>query len=153
MIIEKILGNVSDLEQEELKKLHIHKVFVENEHLAKRLHHLVNEHGEEIAIKLPRGEHLHVGDILMREGEVLTLVDVKSEEVLVIKPVNLHDMGEIAHELGNRHLPAQFIGDEMIVQFDYLVEALLKEKGIEYSRESRAMEKPFLHIGHSHDDE
>ena len=35
-------------------------------------------------------------------------------------------MGDIAHQLGNRHLPAQFTETEMLIQYDYLVEDLLK---------------------------
>lgn len=39
----------------------------------------------------------------------------------------------------------------MLVQYDYLVEDLLKSLGIPYVREDRKVNKAFRHIGHSHD--
>ena len=59
----------------------------------------------------------------------MIIVDVNSEDLLVIKPRNLQEMGNIAHQLGNRHLPAQFTETEMLVQYDYLVESLLQDLG------------------------
>ncbi|MDU1281988.1 MAG: urease accessory protein UreE, partial [Staphylococcus epidermidis] len=49
------------------------------------------------------------------------------------------------------HLPAQFTETEMLIQYDYLVEDLLKELGIPYSHEDRKVNQAFRHIGHSHD--
>ncbi|MCL6616910.1 MAG: urease accessory protein UreE, partial [Anoxybacillus ayderensis] len=70
--------------------------------------------------------------------------------LLVIRPTSIKQMGEIAHQLGNRHLPAQFEGEEMLVQYDYLVEELLKQLHIPYQREKRKVKQAFRHIGHSH---
>ncbi len=39
----------------------------------------------------------------------------------------------------------------MLVQYDYLVEDLLKGLGIPYQREDRKVNQAFKHIGHSHD--
>ena len=55
------------------------------------------------------------------------VIDVQSDDLLVIQPRSLKEMGTIAHQLGNRHLPAQFEDDVMLVQYDYLVEELLQE--------------------------
>ncbi len=38
----------------------------------------------------------------------MIIVDVNSEDLLVIQPYIKKEMGDIAHQLGNRHLPAQF---------------------------------------------
>ena len=59
-------------------------------------------------------------------------------------------MGTIAHRFGNRHLPAQFEENDMLVQYDYLVEELLQELQIPYKREDRKVKQAFRHIGHSH---
>jgi urease accessory protein len=76
---------------------------------------------------------------------------VIEDDVIVIQPTSLLEMGEIAHQLGNRHLPAQFENNEMIVQYDYLVEKLLLELAVPFTREKRKMNEAFKHIGHSHD--
>ncbi|EUJ30634.1 urease accessory protein UreE [Listeria cornellensis] len=152
MIVEQVVGNIETFTERELGDYHIERVFIENESLAKRMHLVKTDHGREIGIRLRQGEHLHVGDILLQEANNLIVVDVLSEDVLTITPRTIHEMGEIAHALGNRHLPAQFIGDAMIVQFDYLVENLLKEAGIPFMREHRYLKEAFRHIGHSHDE-
>ena len=38
----------------------------------------------------------------------MIVVDVNSEDLLVIKPRNIQEMGDIASIRCNRHLPAQF---------------------------------------------
>ena len=67
------------------------------------------------------------GDVLYMDEKNMIIVDVLSDDLLVISPQFLKEMGTIAHQLGNRHLPAQFEEDEMLVQYDYLVEELLQE--------------------------
>jgi len=81
----------------------------------------------------------------------MIIVDVLSDDLLVISPRSLKEMGTIAHQLGNRHLPAQFEDEDMLVQYDYLVEELLQEWQIPFKRESRKVKQAFRHIGHSHD--
>ena len=80
----------------------------------------------------------------------IILIEVFPDDVIVIEPRNMNEMGTIAHQLGNRHLPAQFEEDKMLVQYDYLVEELLEELGLPYVREKRKVKKAFRHIGHSH---
>ncbi len=108
-------------------------------------------HGNEIGIRLKQPIDLQYGDILYKDDTNMIIVDVNSEDLLVIKPRTLQEMGDIAHQLGNRHLPAQFTETEMLVQYDYLVESLLKDLGIPYEHEDRKVNKAFRHIGHSHD--
>ncbi|BFH14678.1 hypothetical protein J6TS7_37450 [Paenibacillus dendritiformis] len=52
--------------------------------------------------------------------------------------------------MGNRHLPAQFEGDAMVVQYDYLVEEQLTQDGIPFARENKKMKQAFRHVGHKH---
>lgn len=148
MIVTKILDHI------ELDNVHenLDKVFVENEALAKRLHHLTTESNVEVAIHLPEGEHLRVGDVLYQDSGKKIVVDVLPEDVLVIKPKTIRQMGIIAHALGNRHLPAQFTNNQMIVQYDYLVERLLQKNGLDYEHTALKLKQPFLHVGHHHHD-
>ena len=81
----------------------------------------------------------------------MIVVQVVADDILTIQPINIQQMGEIAHQLGNRHLPAQFEGGDMLVQYDYLVEELLQQLDIPYKREKRKVKQAFKHIGHSHD--
>ncbi|MDN8696608.1 urease accessory protein UreE, partial [Staphylococcus aureus] len=68
----------------------------------------------------------------------------------VILHITLLVMGDISNQLGNRILPEHFTETEMLVQYDYLVEYLLKSLGIPYVREERKVNKSFRHLWHSH---
>lgn len=91
------------------------------------------------------------GDVLFMDDKNVIIVDVLSDDLLIIRPRSMYEMGTIAHQLGNRHLPAQFEAEDMLVQYDYLVEELLQALGIPYKREDRKVNQAFRHIGHSHD--
>ena len=148
MIIEQIVGNVRE---QAMPPKHIERVYLRSDELLKKIQRVRTDHGNELGIRLKGSVELMDGDILFQDERNSIIVTVLAEEVIVIKPSTIKEMGEIAHQLGNRHLPAQFAGEEMIVQYDYLVEQLLEETGISFSREKRQLERAFRHIGHSHD--
>ncbi|PTH02175.1 urease accessory protein UreE [Staphylococcus chromogenes] len=150
MIVESIQGNIANLTPEE-KQVHIEKVYLENSDLVKRIQRVKTDHGTEIGIRLNQPIDLQYGDILYRDDKNMIIIDVNSEDIIAIQPRTLKEMGDIAHQLGNRHLPAKFTDSEMLVQYDYLVEDLLKDLGIPYQREARKVNQAFKHIGHSHD--
>jgi urease accessory protein len=151
LIIENIVTNIEELEKEELIKRHMEKVYLESSDLVKRIQRVTTDHGKEIGIRLKNPRDLIAGDVLYMDDKNMIIVDVLSDDLLVISPRSLEEMGTIAHQLGNRHLPAQFEGDDMLVQYDYLVEELLKEMDIPFKREDRKVKQAFRHIGHSHD--
>lgn len=148
MIIEQVMGNIR---QTENIPPHIERVYLRSDLLLKKIQRVKTDHGNELGIRLKNGEELRDGDILYLDEKNAIVINVLEDEVIAIKPTSIKQMGDIAHQLGNRHLPAQFTEDEMIVQSDYLVEQLLKELGVPYVCEKRKMEQAFKHIGHSHD--
>lgn len=150
LIIERIENNLEDLKKEELLNRHIERVYLESAHLVKRIQRVKTDHGREIGIRLKDPRDLVAGDILYMDDKNMIVIDVVADDLLVISPRNLEEMGTIAHQLGNRHLPAQFEDDVMMVQYDYLVEELLKELQIPFKREDRKVRQAFRHIGHSH---
>ncbi|WP_078432686.1 urease accessory protein UreE [Metabacillus halosaccharovorans] len=148
MIIEQIIGNVKELEK---APHHVERVYLRSDDLVKKIQRVKTDHGKELGIRLKQGKELEDGDILYQDQKNSIIISVLADDVIVIKPTSILQMGEIAHQLGNRHLPAQFENNEMIVQYDYLVERLLVELDVPYTREERKMSKAFRHIGHSHD--
>ncbi|WIV17700.1 urease accessory protein UreE [Paenibacillus polygoni] len=150
MIIEKVVTNIENLSKEEIEKHHIEKVYLDSSDLVKRIQRVKTDHGKEIGIRLKEQRDLIAGDILYMDEKDIIMIDVTSDDLIVIRPRSLNEMGTIAHQLGNRHLPAQFEGDEMLVQYDYLVEELLNQLEIPYEREERKVKQAFRHIGHSH---
>ena len=151
MIIEQIVTNIDNMDPAEIEKRHIEKVYLESALLVKRVQRVTTDHGKDIGIRLKEAKDLMAGDVLYMDDKNLIMIDVITDDLLVIHPRSLHEMGTIAHQLGNRHLPAQFENDDMMVQYDYLVEALLQELKIPFTREDRKVKQAFRHIGHSHD--
>ena len=148
MIVEKVIGNIEEIE--DIKAFHVEKVILESDDLLKRVQRVQTDHGTELGISLPPNHALRDGDILHQEGKNLIVISVKADDVLVIRPADMMQMGVVAHMLGNRHLPAQFEEDTMIVQYDYLVERLLKEEKLNYTRENKKLKRAFRHVDHSH---
>lgn len=151
MIVEEVVANANELDSDELKNRHQEKIYMESADLVKRIQRVETDHGREVGIRLKNPRDLAVGDVLYMDDQNMIMIDVLTDDLLVIQPRNMYEMGTIAHQLGNRHLPAQFEGEEMLVQYDYLVEELLNELELPYVREERQVKEPFRHIGHSHD--
>ena len=150
MIFNQIKGNIRDIEN--INNYHIEKIFINSDDTLKRILRVTSDHNNEYGIALDKNEELKDGDILLNDGKNLVVIKVKGEDVLVIKPGNITEMGIIAHSLGNRHLQAQFNDGKMIIQYDSLVEEELKRDKINYSRENLKLEKAFRHVefGHTH---
>lgn len=148
MIVEKVLGNLETIEN---KPKHMERVYLESDSLRKRILRVKTDHGKEIGIRLKENRDLMDGDILYMDETNMIVIQTMADDILTIMPRSIGQMGDIAHQLGNRHLPAQFEADEMLVQYDYLVEELLIDLGVPYRREKRKVKQAFRHIGHSHD--
>ena len=132
MIFNKVLGNIDNYKN--LDNFHIEKIYINSDDALKRILRVNSDHNHEYGIALDEN------------------VELKGDDVLVIKPKCMTEMGVIAHALGNRHLQAQFEEGKMIIQYDALVESELKREKIDYSRESLKLKKAFRHVefGHTH---
>ncbi|KUM38109.1 urease accessory protein UreE [Arthrobacter sp. EPSL27] len=160
MIIDKVLGNTHQLPPgpDPYAGLHREKVVLPSSQLVKRIQRVTTDHGKELGIRLPSGAgDLRDGDILHIAGGNMIVVSVLPTDVLVIAPRSIHEMGVVAHSLGNRHLQAQFFdgGSEyraevMVCQYDHTVEDYLDRAGVPYQRQERVMPVPFRHAEHSH---
>ena len=52
MLIERIETNIERMEKEEIIRRHIEKVYLESDHLVKRIQRVTTDHGREIGIRL-----------------------------------------------------------------------------------------------------
>ena len=150
MIFNQVLGNINEIDN--LNDVHIEKIYITSEEALKRIMRVNSDHNHEYGIALSENIELKDGDILYRDDKNIIIVKIKGDDVLVIKPNSITEMGIIAHNLGNRHLQAQFEDGKMIIQYDALVEGELKRDNINYSRENLKLKKAFRHVefGHTH---
>ena len=158
MIIEKILGNLHDQPAGSYPGRHQELVVLPSAQLVKRIQRVTTDHGNELGIRLPAGSaNLRDGDVLHLAETNMIVISVLPTDVLVIAPRSIHEMGVVAHSLGNRHLQAQFFdasteygAEVMVCAYDHTVEDYLKHTGVPYDRQERVMPEPFRHAEHSH---
>ncbi len=147
MILNKILGNIADMKE---INCHIEKIYLESDELLKRVLRVTSDHGHEYGISLEKGTEMKDGDILFNDGHNMVIVCVKEDDVIVITPKDINEMGKVAHSLGNRHLPVQIEEGKIIIQYDYVVEKLLSDHGINFERKNLKLKQAFRHVDHSH---
>ncbi|WP_026962725.1 urease accessory protein UreE [Alicyclobacillus herbarius] len=151
MICTKVVGHVHEGVAASRR---LDRVWLHSEALLKRIQRLRTESGRELGLRLPADSAaLRDGDILWMDDEAAVVVSVLPESVLVVSPKSLREMGEVAHRLGNRHVPAQFEGDTLIVADDPLLEQLFVSLEVPFVREERVLREPFRYIaehGHGH---
>ncbi|WP_274649058.1 urease accessory protein UreE [Paenibacillus humicola] len=147
MIIERIVGNIATTP---LSAAHREKVYMRSDDLVKRIQRVTSDHGRVIGIRLQEPKDLQDGDILFADERNAIVISVIPDRLIVIRPETIRQMGFIAHQLGNRHTPAQFEENEMLVMHDRLIEELLQQHGVPYAVEERSVRQAFRHIGHSH---
>ncbi|MBC3186726.1 urease accessory protein UreE [Corynebacterium sp. zg-331] len=151
MILTAIAGNLTDDPALIPPGDHRETAWLDDQQRTKRTQRLTTDHGTEVGLRLPAGHpDLRDGDVLLRGAGRAIVVRARPSDVLVIAPRDLHEMGVVAHSLGNRHLPAQFMGERMVVQWDTTVVDFLDHHGVPYRREERVMPLPFRHAEHTH---
>lgn len=148
MLIEKIIGNIGDTEEVSGKR--IEWVELEWEELSKRILRTETSEGTDIALRINQEEPLKYGDLLFEDDERCIVIRTKMEQVIVIRPKDMVEMGKAAFELGNRHTPALIEKDEIVVRADHTLAPLLDEVGVAYETTERRFKQPFKYRGHSH---
>ena len=99
MIFTKISGNLKD--DASVKSKHIETAMVKSDDLSKVILRVKSDHGNEFGIRLSDDEKLENGSyFIIDEGHILAL-SVIPEEMIIITPKDINDMGIIAHTLGN----------------------------------------------------
>lgn len=147
MILDKILGNIKDMED---IHCHVERIYLESDELLKRVLRVTSDHGHEYGISLPKGSEMRDGDILFNDGHNMVVISVKEDDVIVITPRDINEMGEVAHNLGNKHLPVQIEDGKIIIQYDYLAEKFLQDLQVNFERKNMKLKQAFRHVDHSH---
>ena len=140
MILDKILGNIKDMTD---IHCHIERIYLESDELLKRVLRVTSDHGHEYGISLPKGSEMKDGDILFNDGHNIVVISVKEDDVIVITPRDINEMGEIAHNLGNKHLPVQIEAGKIIIQYDYLIEKFLQDLKVNFERKNIKLKQAF----------
>jgi urease accessory protein len=87
---------------------------------------------------------LRDGDVLYADAERVIAICVEADDVIVALPATIASALDIAHALGNRHLPMLREGDALIVRYTEPVAALCDRAGIPWQRLRRVLTEPFV---------
>jgi len=149
VVRDGVLGNLAAYE---VGGRQIERIGVRSDDTAKRVLRLETSVGD-IGIRFAGETRLADGDIVHADAERVIAVAVTADDVLVFRPPTIGAAIDLAHALGNRHLPILRDGETIVVRFDPLLEALGIANGVPVAREARVVRQPFLHAHapHTHD--
>ena len=148
MIVEKILGNLSD--SYPVNDRRIDTVALEWYELDKKLLRKETSEGETIGIRI--SGHMHEGDVLWEDDSHLIVIDVVPTDLTVVAVDTMQAMGRLCFELGNRHLSLSIGEHEVRVPYDAPTFEYLEKLGFAPVRKKAK----FAHFtvchahGHSH---
>jgi len=127
ILVESTLGNLSDPRWKALAAYGVvdHLVLEQWEAPKNRLRK-ASEGGVELAIALPRSQHLHDGDVLYHDPEagIIVAARIALKDVLVIELADIETLPpaeilrtcfDLGHALGNQHWPAVIKGTTVYV--------------------------------------
>lgn len=127
ILVEKTLGNLRDpVWRERARLAQVDPLVLEQWEAPKNRLRKASEGGVELAIALPRSEHLHDGDVLHYDeaAKVIVAARIALKDVLVIELEGLETLSpteilracfELGHGIGNQHWPAVIKGSTVYV--------------------------------------
>lgn len=149
-VFKEVIGNISNFKEKDIENYQIENIHITSDDVLKRVIIINSDLNNEYGIKLEEDKKLTDGDILFNDNQKLIVVRLELSDVLVITSKSIGEMAMIAHNLGNRHMPAQFSETEMIVPYDYLVEEYLQEVKAQYERKKVKLKEAFRHCDAAH---
>lgn len=154
MIFEETVGNLSDLPEADYD---IEVIEIPYDDLNKDILRVTSDKGNEYGISIDHHQHpLKNGDILQKDGNHLLVIQVLPQEMIIITPKDINEMGVIAHMLGNTHKPIAVENGKIMLEVDPVVQKILDDRGIQYVIESVVLDEPLNYVNlshhHHHDD-
>lgn len=152
MIFTEVVANVNNLIN--LETYHIETANITSNDLTKRIIRVISDHGNEFGIRLhDDSRELEHGSVFFIDDNRLLILSVIPDEMIVITPKDIDEMGEIAHLLGNTHKPISVENGKIKLALDPVVLNVLNHKYIEYKTEKIILNKPLKHVNlaHSHE--
>lgn len=131
MIIEKTAGNINE---KNIGDRRVEEILLRREDLARTHQKLKTSDGGVFALSLPRGEHLHPGDILFEDEERIVCLGLAEEDVLVIRPRDRTQWARAAYNIGNMHQSAYIREEDILVPFDGILASVMDRLEIPWEK-------------------
>jgi urease accessory protein len=108
---------------------------------------LTGEGGTEFLLDLPEAVALRDGDGLLLEDGRIVEVKAAAETLSEVRGKDADHLLRLAWHLGNRHLPAQILGDRILIRHDHVIDDMLRGLGASVT----TLEAPFDPEGGAYD--
>lgn len=151
MILTEVFRNVDDIPN--LDSYHIEVAEVKSDDLMKSILRVTSDHGNDYGIRLEdESQVLENGTAFIVGDHRLLVLSVISDQVIVITPKDIDQMGVIAHLLGNLHKPIQVKGGTITLLFDKVVSQTLDQQHVSYQITKKQLDHPmeYVNLAHSH---
>lgn len=137
MLIKEKSGNIKT---SAIINREIDVLIIEWYEASKRILHKQTKSGIAVTIKfLQENPNLKDGDILWQDQNTVIIVEIKPYKCIVITPPNILVASSICYEIGNRHLPLFYEGDDLLVPYEMPLHNLLEASGYQVKVEERKL--------------
>jgi len=141
ILVKEKLGNIYSAS---IYECDIDGLLVEWYETRKRILHKKTKHGVSVTLKfLNENPDLKDGDILWQDENTIIAVEINPCDCIVITPESLLQASSVCYEIGNRHLPLFYEGDELLVPYDVPMYNLLQGSGYTVKAEERKLNNSF----------
>ena len=150
MLVKERIGNLGFFE---LRGRVVDVLELEWYETGKRIMRKRTRTGKEIAMRfLKENLELTEGDVLYADIDLVVVVSIVPCEVMVIRMGDLHAVASLCYEIGNRHLPLYYEGEELLAPYEEPLYRWLLAGGYEVSRDVRKLLCPLRSTvaGHVH---
>jgi urease accessory protein len=119
--------------------------------MSRRLLRLPSSIGD-LGLMFEDQQRIRDGDVLVADEARVIAVQIVPDEILIAHPASIAQAVEVAHALGNRHIPIIREGDAIVVGYVPALEELFGTLGVRFERVTRVLERPFVyaHAPHTH---
>ncbi|ANF83420.1 hypothetical protein A3K93_14430 (plasmid) [Acinetobacter sp. NCu2D-2] len=121
MIVNQILGLITDHDiSHQLHDVSHHgvaeKIVLSSEDISRHRLKVKTNRGRDVAIQLPRHQHLQNGSVLHLASDHAIWVEVDEPKFLSLKPKSIDAALELGYFAGNMHWPIRFKADVLQIQ-------------------------------------
>jgi urease accessory protein len=148
-MLHRIVAPLGNLDDFPVGGRALERVPVASSAMSRRVLRLPSSTGD-LGLMFADERRLRDGDVLYADGERVIAIEVIADDVLIAYPATIGAAVELAHALGNRHVPVQRDGDAIVIGYAAALEDLIARSGVRYERVARVLERPFVHANAPH---
>ena len=141
ILVKEKLGNIYSAFSD---KRDIDLLSIEWHEARKRILNKKTRQSKDVTLKfLNENPNLKDGDILWQDENTIIAVEINPCDCIIITPGSMLQASSICYEIGNRHLPLFFEGDELLSPYDVPLYNLLQVLGYTIKIEQRKLNNSF----------